>query len=272
MKLEPIFPEWGNTMYVESLTEVLALDDKYVTDLVVNNDLLVLRGCGANLTDHDLVAVTSKFGKVWDQSIYDKWYIAPKSSLFDLEKTVDYYKGKMHMPWHADMPHVENDSYPGRMLYMSKNTIDQSGNTTWLHLEHAWSQLTDQERNSYNNYEFVFHDYYRPNTRIEKFPFLKINPKTNKISPRINCYYSTKFIFAWIHHVELNGTQLNENDLDKFMSDTYSKLEQQNNVIYDHTWEEGDIVIYNNWASVHKRATVDSQSPRLLKRLTFNFN
>jgi alpha-ketoglutarate-dependent taurine dioxygenase len=272
MKLEPIFPEWGNTLHVESLSEVLALDDQYVTDLVVNRDLLVVRGCGADLTDHDLVTFTSKFGHVWDQKEHDKWYIAPKDSPVDPETHVDYFKGKMAMPWHADMPHVENDSYPGRMLYMKKNTTDQSGNTTWLHLEQAWSQLTDDERNSYNSYEFVFHDYYRPNTRMEKFPFLKTNPKTNKVSPRINCYYGTQFIYAWIHHVELNNVRLNDNELDKFMIDTYQKLEQQRNVIYDHTWKEGDIVIYNNWSSVHKRTIVPNSSPRLLKRLTFNFN
>jgi len=272
MKLELIFPEWGNTMYVESLDEVLELDDKFVTDIVVNRDLLVVRGCGVNLTDHDLVTFTSKFGKVWGQKEHDKWYIAPKNSPVDQKTHVDYFRGKLYMPWHADMPHVETDSYPGRMLYMKRNSIDRSGTTTWLHLEQAWSQFTDDEKNSYNNYEFVFHDYYRPGTRIEKFPFLKTNPKTNKISPRINCYYSSQFIFAWIHHVELSGVTLNEDELDKFMVDTYSKLEQQANVIYDHIWEDGDIVIYNNWSSVHKRTAIKQTDPRLLKRLTFNFN
>ena len=41
--------------------------------------------------------------------------------------------------------------------------------------------------------------------------------------------------------------------------------------IYDHHWEDGDIVLSEQWLSIHKRWEFDKMDQRILHRLAFNY-
>jgi alpha-ketoglutarate-dependent taurine dioxygenase len=282
MKNEIIFPEWGNVLHVDSLEEILSLSDEYLVNLVVNRNLIVIKGCNSELSDHDLAALTEKFGKVWTQAEYTKPYIGSGRDLtVNVETNVSYFNSNRtrfnskHMAWHADMPHVKDYSYPGRLLYMSQNTTDNSGITSWLNLELAWSQLSQTEQEHYLQYEIVFQDMYRPDTRLETLPFLKVNPKTKKVSPNLNCYCSAEVSIAWIRYVKHNNVLLDYDQMNNFMCEAYDLLTKQHNAVYEHVWSEGDIIVYDNWFNVHQRTAVNEVATangfRLLKRLTFSF-
>lgn len=279
MKIENIFDSWASIVYVDSLQEFMAIDAKLLTNLVLDKNLIVIRGLGPSLTDEEFYSVGQKFGKVWSREDYKKSFIT-RGNDPTVNKTTDtpvsyfqtnnnMFKNKF-MGYHADMPHINELSYPGRLLYMVNNTTDGSGDTTWLNMESAWAQLTQQEQDSFGDYEIVFQDMYVPNTRLETLPFLKINPKTNKVSPRLNCFYnSTSNPYAWIRSILKNKVELSLEQADKFMTDTYRMLESKRDTLYLHTWQTGDIIVYDNWFNVHKRESVNGA--RLLKRLTFNF-
>ena len=40
---------------------------------------------------------------------------------------------------------------------------------------------------------------------------------------------------------------------------------------YDHDWEDGDIVISEQWLSIHKRWAYDKMEDRILHRIAFNY-
>lgn len=279
MKTENIFSSWASIVQVDSFQEFISIDNKLLTDLVIDRNLIVIRGLGPNLTDEEFYTFGQKFGYVWTRDDYKKSFISQGKDTTVNETTsnpVSYFQSNNnmfkndYMAYHADMPHVNELSYPGRALYMVKNTIDGSGDTTWLNLELAWDQLTQDEKDSFADYKVIFQDMYVPNTRLEILPFLKINPKTNKPSPNLNCYdHPGKNNMAWINRVLKNGITLTSQEIDQFMFKTYKLLESKPNTLYRHVWELGDIVVYDNWFNVHKREAVNG--PRLLKRLTFNF-
>ena len=39
-------------------------------------------------------------------------------------------------------------------------------------------------------------------------------------------------------------------------------------IVYEHQWRLGDLVIWDNWASIHARKDFPREEPRLMRRLT----
>jgi alpha-ketoglutarate-dependent taurine dioxygenase len=279
MKIEHIFNSWASITHVDSFEEFMSIDSKLLTNLVLNRNLIIIKGLGPNLSDEEFYSLGGKFGNVWARDDYKKSFISQgNDSTIDQNnlKPVSYFQSDNnmfkndYMAYHADMPHVNELSYPGRALYMVKNTPDGSGDTTWLNLELAWDQLTQAEKDSFSEYKVIFQDMYVPNTRLEILPFLKINPKTNKPSPNLNCYdHPNNNQKAWINRILKNNVALKAQEIDLFMFNTYKLLESKPDTLYKHIWQLGDIIVYDNWFNVHKREAVNG--PRLLKRLTFNF-
>jgi alpha-ketoglutarate-dependent taurine dioxygenase len=271
-----IYPEWI-TEYKLSYDDIMSVDADVWRQQLASRVLLIFRGLGTTLTDEQYHAFGTKFGRVWDKDDYEK---TPGDNTIRNKETapVSYFQtadnswGAREMKYHSDMAHMEENSFPGRALYMVRGAEDGSGATSWLNLESAWEQCTDEERKLYEGITVVQQDMYNPGTRLEKFDFLKTNPLSGKVSPRVNCYITPlKNKKAWIHHIEKHDKQLALTGL--FVEEVYKMCEQKQNTLYTHHWEDGDILVYDNFGTVHKREPVTLQpgeSDRLLKRLTFN--
>jgi len=283
MKITNIYNSWGS--YIDlSLEELLSHDQSFWQKLIFERNILVLRGLPTNLSDDALFDLSKQFGKVWTKEIYKLPFISrgdDKTVNADAIKPVSHFKAgnnyfsRNPMKYHADMVHVNEYSYPGRALYMFQNSFDKSGVTTWLNLELGWEQCTETEKRSFDGYTVVMQDMYLAGTRLEKFPFLKTNPKTGKISPLVNCCYmgDPDKNRAWIHHVEKDNVVLSYEDTLKFVYSVYELMESKPNTMYEHVWNNGDLIVYDNWFNVHRRTSVNdsTDSERVLKRTTFNF-
>ena len=275
---EKIFDSWGETLFVDSYEDFMAIDQNTLYDMVIQRNLIVIKGLSPNLKDEEFYALGNKFGKVWTQEDYRKTFITRgfDPTINKITATpVSYFKTDnnmfkdTYMGYHADMAHIKDMSYPGRALYMVNNTEDGSGDTTWLNLELGWQQMTQEERDRYADCEVIFQDFYVPGTRMDKLPFIKTNPKTGKISPRINCFARNDDQRAWISHAVKNGVELTFDETGILIRKLYQLLESKQDTLYSHIWTPGDIIVYDNWFNVHKREKVNGK--RLLKRLTFNF-
>jgi alpha-ketoglutarate-dependent taurine dioxygenase len=282
MKIENIYDSWGSCIEL-TLDELLSKDRLFWQDLILSRNLLVLKGLGPDISDEEFFNLSFKFGKVWTNDIYTLPYISRGKDTtvsVDTSHPISYFKSDNNgfssrmMAYHADMAHVKEYSWPGRALYMVNNTTDKSGATTWLNLELGWAQCSDEEKKLYDGYEVVMQDMYKPETRMEKFPFIKINPKTGKLSPLVNCATVKQGNCAWIHHIERNGVPLSFIDSNKIINELYQLMESKPNTMYTHFWDTGDMLVYDNWFNVHSRTPVNdaaSNGGRLLKRTTFNF-
>jgi len=271
-----LFPEWA-TEYTLSFEEILSIDSTRWQQALANRVLLVFKGLGTQLTDEQYHTFGTKFGRVWDKDDYEK---TPGDQTIRHRETtpVSYFQtadnswGARDMKYHSDMAHMDAVSFPARSLYMVRGTSNGSGATSWLNMELAWEHFTDAEREQYAGVNVIQQDMYNPDTRMETFPFLKTNPLTGKVSPRVNCYITPgQNRKAWIHHVEVDGAALVRSG--PFIEKVYAECESKPNALYTHHWEDGDILVYDNFGTVHKRKPVTLQPgepDRLLKRLTFN--
>jgi alpha-ketoglutarate-dependent taurine dioxygenase len=283
MEKQDIFEEWGTVVHT-TYDELISCDYDSIRKLLLERNLFVIKGIDADLSDKSLFLLGQVFGKVWDREDYSKPYIVKgldsTNPYQDTMFPVSYFRsgnnmfGSTKMDYHADMPHVNENSYPGRVLYMANNTADGSGLTSWLNLELGWALFSEEEKAMFDGYEVVLHDMYSPGLRIETVPFLKTNPKTGKKSPTVNCIHKDNVSSGWIRDILLNGESIGFSKTVELHRTIYSMLESKKNTLYTHKWQNGDIVVYDNWFNVHMRSKVNDNSVtggRLLKRLTFNF-
>ena len=275
MQTQNIHNSWG-TEYIASYDEIMTGDSQEWRDQLVNRGFLIFKGLGPELTDQQFHDIIKKFGTLWTLDDYTRAHgsFDPTINKTTLETPTSYFKTtnnrwkNTEMNYHSDMAHVGEKSFPARALYMVRTAYNNSGKTTWLNLELAYKHFTNEEKQMYADVKVFQHDLYQPGTRIEEFPFLKTNPFTGKISPRINCYGTGH---TWIHHVTKAGKEIV--DIKDFIESIYRLCESKPNTMYTHIWENGDLLIYDNWNSVHRRDVVSLQPDepdRLLKRVSFN--
>jgi alpha-ketoglutarate-dependent taurine dioxygenase len=290
MKIQHIFPSWGSVV-TTSHAEFVADTETDWAQLVLDRNLIVLKGFGPGLTDDEYFDFGKKFGTVWTIDDYRRPHVGV-NKFTGIDPTivntannapVSYFKSDNNrfrdniMGYHADMAHIGDQSYPGRALYMTRNTLDGSGVTTWLNLELGWEQCTEQEKVQYATVEIANHNMYLRGQDLQVLPFVKTNPKTGKISPRLNSITapgSTRTQnFGWINHIRVNGIELDWDKTTELYCGVVDLLESKTDTLYDHHWDEGDIIVYDNWFNMHKRSKVNAGTPggRLLRRLTFNF-
>lgn len=275
MSARNIFDTWC-TEYHMTYDEILARDSAEWRRELAERGLLIFKGLSPELGDAKFSRLGEKFGTLWDPAQYHRGSITDPTLSKDEENPVSYFTtnnnrwASTYMKYHADMAHIGEKSFPARALYMVRTANDRSGKTYWLNLEHAWAQFTEEEKARYDGITVTQHFLYDPGTRLEDFPFLKTNPYTGKVSPRLNCYGSMHK--TWIHHVsDKNGEKITK--FVDFMEEVYKLCESKTDTLYCHDWDNGDILIYDNWFSVHRRDEVTLQPGepvRLLKRLTFN--
>ena len=279
MHVKNIFPTWGTTIEI-GFKEFIEDNQTSWADLLLERNLIVFKGFGPGLSDPEFFNFGAKFGKVWTIDDYRAPVVGETTTMMDLtvndtatDTPVSHFTSNNNpfqdgvVGYHADMVHIGKNSYPGRALYMTRNAINNTGVTSWLNLEYGWEQCTEQEKSVYDNIEIANHNMFMANQFVELFPFLKTNPKTGKVSPRLNS-------MAWVNHMRNSGTVLTEEQTKKLSYDLIEILEKKPNTLYEHHWDEGDIVVYDNWFNLHKRSKVeDTGVPggRLLRRVSFNF-
>lgn len=252
---------WG-TEYTITPEEFFSFDDRYWRNKIYQRGLLIFKTMKFNKPEY--VNFCKRFGKLWKKEDYiysseateavdidnQQYYISPFSNI--LSRRI----GNSEMPWHADIPNRTIDPYPMRSLWITKNPFPQiSGKTSWLNLELCFDYLTDEQKDLLDRVEIVQQSWYEPGTDIKEFPFVKIHPITGKKSLRLNYYNDRdqKKEDAWIVGVKIDGVLQSDCSLVKYFLE---HLENEQNLIYEHTWDTFDIAIYDNWPFVHRRTHV----------------
>jgi alpha-ketoglutarate-dependent taurine dioxygenase len=276
MKENHIFEKWCTEYTDVTVDKFLATSGETWNQRVKERGLIILKGLSPALSDACFNQICGHIGTLWTPAEYHATTPRGDPTLTrNLDTPVSNFQTKNNhwkagdMQYHADMAHIGPKSLPARALFMIRTAKNGSGDTHWLNLEEAWAQFTDEEKSRFDNVTLDQHWMYVPGQRIERFPFLKTNPFTGKIGPRMNCYGKGK---TWIYSV-FNKEDTEIVSIRAYMESIYQLCESKKDTFYSHHWENGDMLIYDNWFSVHKRDPVTfepGEPDRLLKRLTFN--
>ena len=254
-----------NTLSENDLYEIARLCNKHLVVILKNQ----------NLTLDDQFKITSAIGKVKldhgrNQFEKERTLIAPgvlrvtgeknhtgKGGLFGHDEELD---------WHTHHTSAKF-RYPFVWLYAVKGS--KGSRTTWINQAMAYNDLSDSMKQKVANIKYasgyktgIFSD--------QKVGYDKIDYDNPVSLVHTNVEGKTGLYFPFLQAFDIvEGTTTEE------WTKIYNELKShvlQEKYLYHHDWEDNDLVISEQWLSIHKRWFFPNMNKRLLHRIAFNYD
>ena len=250
------------------------IDDKVFRDIYKAwNDHLVLRFRGQQLDDNALVAFSRRFGELdmaptpaaGERMVVTLPEVAVISNIVVSGKAVGSL-GNSELVWHQDMSY--NELPPKASLLYGIETPSAGGETFFYNLYKAYATLPqalksriqalsckhDATRNSSGQLRKGFEERYSNAERPGAIhPLVVRHPETGRSS-----LYLGRRPNAWI-------VGLSDADSDALLDELWAHV-QQGPHLWTQEWRQGDLVIWDNRCTLHRRNQLDPSLRRLMHR------
>lgn len=238
--------------------------------------LLVFRG--QQLTAEDLVVLVKRFGTPVTSSNLHKRDLAERTAnkLFQLPPEVTVVTnlkqdgrpvgilGDGELAWHADFTFSERPT-AARMLLAIEIPPD-GGHTYFINCYAAFDTLSPQMKRRISGKTIKQSDIVDTAMKLRPGASLDADIRTfpGPSHPIISTHPQTgrNLLFLGRRHGSyVNGLSLEESEA--LLNELWAHATQPR-FIYEHVWREGDVVVWDNRATLHKRDAFDSTSRRVL--------
>jgi alpha-ketoglutarate-dependent taurine dioxygenase len=250
------------------------IDDKVFRDIYrAWNDHLVLRFRGQRLDDNALVTFSRRFGELdmaptpapGERMVVTLPEVAVISNIVVGGKAVGSL-GNSELVWHQDMSY--NELPPKASLLYGIETPSAGGETFFYNLYNAYATLPqalksriqdlsckhDATRNSSGQLRKGFEERYSNAERPGAIhPLVVRHPETGRSS-----LYLGRRPNAWI-------VGLSDADSDALLDELWAHV-QQGPHLWTQEWRQGDLVIWDNRCTLHRRNQLDPSLRRLMHR------
>ena len=188
--------------------------------------------------------------------------------------------GADELDWHTDQTYMRRPS-TGAMLY-AVEVPEHGGNTLFANQYVAYESLPNEVKTRIDNLKGVFsYEYRLRNYRNEvgkmgkevaekgdensknrgetpevSHPLVLTHPVTGRKALYADC--------ATMMHIEGIGERESAELIELFKNVTV----KDNKAVYEHKWQAGDLVIWDNGCVMHRRTHYEMKHPRFLKRIT----
>lgn len=264
-------------------------------DMMYRSKVLVLKGL-VGLTAEQLWDIHAVFGTPWAKEEYRQSFEKATETSAGSGKYVTEYSnvltkeriGDKSLPWHHDIPWHRERRYPIRSLYPTKLTgAAGSVTTNFCDCDTIWSRLPKAEWNKLADADIRLQFWYdaskgvvNPATKV--VPLVERHPYTKKYSLLLNSFgpteqkrvlagmpFSTVSTGAWAIDCWSRNERLGLEYLDRL-----HKLVVTEDNIYNHVWELGDLVLFDNYSGVfHSREKItDVDAERAFWRMNIRHN
>lgn len=169
------------------------------------------------------------------------------------------------LDWHANRPSADKERKPLIWLYSVEGT--KGTRTSWANCSAAYHDLDSSTRMEIDDllgiYGFEPGRYtswneWKSHRNLDGIPFVQTIPATG----RKGFYFPYLQLFGFKDKSDEYSAALIEKLRAHLLQDKY---------IYHHDWQDGDIVISEQWLTIHKRWACDT-SHRTLHRISFGYD
>jgi alpha-ketoglutarate-dependent taurine dioxygenase len=239
-------------------------DREYLIQLV--KDYKVLRFKNQHLTTDELIGFSEIFGECWSNDNPsmlggngESTKQVGNSKVTRVSNRSNGVLGDHEIDWHCDVSHKPWDSLGGtcpfRILYAHKLPSEKTL-TRWLDREYAYTN-TPEELHKICDQLYVLNQAPYKTTWTENImPFVLIDPCSGNKS------YALQSIF-FKHFIGMTAA-----DSKQLMNQLLEHATVPDNVM-ENVWEEGDLILNNNYNTAHRREKFHSAEERVLWRTTF---
>jgi len=262
----------GWTAYVDIDLKTCSQEDiNEIAKLIATNIVVVFKKQFLNLDEElRLVHMFKTPARQYEKDHYRFFQYAVDSDAYICRVTARLKDGKPGMGGWKDVHdwHVDEPTTPSRhdLIYMHGVEGMRGSRTSWTNGLLAYKDLTNDLKEIISDLHCFYGNAYCPHDP----DFDKIYYNTDWASPivrkNINGHLGMYYIpFQMQKFIELpqdESDQLNKILTDHILQDKY---------VYHHDWEDGDIIIADQWNGLHKRWPFDKMDIRLLHRASMSY-
>lgn len=168
------------------------------------------------------------------------------------------------LDWHANQPSSTNRS-PLIWLYGAEYT--KGSRTSWINNIASYEGLSDAMKDKVDNIN-VYCGYKQGKYSNSEFFNEHVNYEnaiplvhTNK-EGKIGMFFPFLQIFGFENHDDDQFNNIMQELTEHILQEKYA---------YHHDWDDGDVVISEQWLSIHKRWEFDGMDKRVLHRIAFDY-
>jgi taurine dioxygenase len=172
---------------------------------------------------------------------------------------------KADLDWHANQP-SNKDRKPLIWLYGVEGTVGSK--TSWINNIDAYNDLDDdfkEELKQIKVYCGYKQDSYSPSSFFTEHVNTE-NPiplvYTNKAG-KVGLFFPFLQIFGFEGYSEERFQSIMTRLREHVLQDKY---------VYHHDWQDGDVVIAEQWLGIHKRWAFENMDKRILHRIAFDYS
>jgi alpha-ketoglutarate-dependent taurine dioxygenase len=262
----------GWTVYVDLDLKTCSQDDvKLIAKLISTNVVVVFKNQSLTVDDelrlvHMFKSPVKQFEK--DYHRYDDYVVDPDA--FICRVTAGLRNGKPGMGgWKSAHDwHVDDANIPARcdLLYLHGVKGTKHSRTSFTNGLLAYKDLDDEIKNTISDLHCIYSNTYAP--MDPDFTKLSYNDKwiisivRENNSGNKGLYYIPFQMQKFIELPQDESDKLKEKLTNHIFNDKY---------VYHHDWEDGDIVISDQWYGMHKRWPFDKMDERLLHRASMSY-
>lgn len=257
MKITKVNKSWVSIVEDVDCGNLSFVDTKVIYNLFKDRKILIFKD--QHLDDDQLKSFAEIFGSVWDRDSEIKFSGLDQTAENNPTGHVELVSesgilGNKHVPWHIDLTHFPSQILPNRLLY-AVELEGESAPTEFVYTLDCEKQLPK------DIFEFLRSTnilckapYPTPWKDYVRRPALNYHPVDNKYALMIDPCFT-----QWIDRLDA--------DIIPFFKElmTYINTNETN---YKHTWEMHDLVVYDNWSTIHQRKEFNGS--RKLKRVTWD--
>jgi len=262
--------------------DLAKIDDasfKRLYELYLFHVLLVIKN--QSMTPHELVALAKRFGTPVSSSNLHQRDLKERTanSLFNLPPEVTVVTnlkadgkpvgilGDGELVWHSDFSFTERPT-AARMLLAMEVPADANGgsHTTFLNAYAAYDALPDDYKRKLSGKTIKQGNIV--DTALKLRPGASLNDDIiaapGPSHPVISTHPETGANLLFLgrrHAAYVNGMALDESET--FLEDLWARGVQQR-FCYTHHWQQGDFVVWDNRALIHRRDAFDPTTRRVL--------
>jgi taurine dioxygenase len=262
LQVKNIKKNWVSEVTDIDCGDLTSTEKEKVYQLFAKSKLVIFKD--QNLTNFQLKEFCSIFGQVWDNqkekysglqqstnSGHEDHFVETVSETGLLKSSV--------IPWHIDLTHFPSQLLPNRILYAVK--LEGSPASTKFIDTVQGLNLIDPETKEYlkNATALCKAPYVTPWDCFVRRPAISWHPIHNDYGLVADELF-TQTIDGMPESVNYKQW-IRENVIDKMLTEE---------TMYAHEWELGDLVLYDNWSTIHYRDKFEGK--RRLKRVTWDQN
>lgn len=264
----------GNAVEVQDydLKNITSEDAHQIMKLYFNHLVVVFRN--QKLTASDMINIAKKFG---DPEFFDEKTIQQRSPMgvdgvqrvckgFNPDGTpMGLFGHDGDLDWHANRPSAEDDRKPIIFLYAVHDTI--GSRISWANMAMAYSDLDEQTKLFLEDKKGIYG--FEPNTYTQSFNIWKAHRNLDgQDFIRVNPIGIKGMFFPYF---QFFGFKDMDDETSNFYKQKLYEHAYQEKYFYHHDYQDGDVILGDQWLTVHKRWATELGN-RMLYRVSMDWS